>query len=67
MGTMKHISKTTEAQMKKMTLQCETAAINFAKENGFSGLSESGRFSFYAAIQEAIREEWLRAKEGRRC
>ena len=49
-----------------MAHHCECAAIDFAKENGFSGLSESGRFSFYAAIQEAIKDEWLRAKEGRR-
>jgi hypothetical protein len=57
----------TEFQMNLMAHKCECAAIAFAKENGFSGLSESGRFSFYAAIQDAIKDEWLRAKEGRDC
>ena len=62
---LKHISKMTKEQMEQMSHSCELAAMDFAKKNKFSGLSESGRFSFYAAIQDAIRGEWLRAKEGR--
>lgn len=59
---MKHLSKMTETQMREMTMLCETAAVRFAQKHNFSGLSHHGWFNFYAAIQDAIKGEWVKAK-----
>lgn len=59
---MKHISKMTEKQMNELANEVQEAAINWTDQKGFSGLSEVGRFDFYVALQKAIENEWLKAK-----
>jgi len=57
----KHISKMSEMQMTLLKCAVQDAAVRFAKEHGFSGLSHNGWFNFYAALDDAIEGEWRKA------
>ena len=60
---MRHISKMCEREMKAMQGAVQSAAVIFAEKNGFSGISHNGWFNFYSALQDAIENEWLKAKK----
>lgn len=48
--------------MQELQNVVQDAAVKYAEDNGFSGLSHSGWFSFYVALQEAVEKEWRKAK-----
>ena len=62
-STLRHFSRITEMELDQMWALCISRAVEYAKEIGMSGLSETGSHNIYTALDTALHEEWQRARK----